>query len=136
MKTKRQLLIAFSIFFAFGGASLPAADSEWSGKEKIKVEGKAKSAGTISLQVSFKPAEDGASGDPVKIEIAVSDKTKKNDVAELITNDIRAVLGDEKFKIKTSGGNNVEVKAKGDTPDFAIVMTNNSVQGISLEIDN
>ncbi len=125
------------MLFSLCGGLLPVvADNEWSGNEKIKVEGKAKSAGTISFKISFQPAEDGTAVDTVKIDVLVSDKTKKDDVAVFITNNFRAVLGDDNFKINQSWGNNVSVKAKGDTPDFSVEMTGNSVQGISLEIDD
>jgi hypothetical protein len=53
-----------------------------------------------------------------------------------MTNNFRAVLGDDSYKIKTSWGNNVSVKTRSDTPDFVLELTGSSVQGISVEIDD
>jgi hypothetical protein len=117
-----------------GAASLAVADDHWSDDWKIEVGGRAKSAGTISFELTFEPGEDGTAADAISIDVLVADDSKDNEVAGIITNNFEAVLGEDNFKINQSWGENVTVKARGETTDFALAMTNNSVQGISLEI--
>ena len=136
MKSNNRVQVIFlSLSLALiGWSSLALADDHWSAKGKITVEGKSQSAGMISLEISFKPGEDGAAADSVAIDVPVSNKTKQNDIAGIIANSLGATLGDKSFKVGLSGGNKVKVTAKGEASDFAIEMTSSSVQGISLKI--
>ena len=125
-----------SLFLALPGwSSLTLADDHWSGLGKITVEGKSKSAGMLSFEISFKPDDDGTAADPLAIDVPVSNKVKQNDIAGIIANSLGAKLGDKNFKVSLVGGNKVKVTAKGESPNFAIQMTSSSVQGISLKID-
>lgn len=102
---------------------------------KIEVDGKSKSKGNIGFKLTFTADKAGATADPVTIDIIVPEKAKKGDVAEMISNDFRGTLGDENFKIKIDD-HDVKVKAKGDTTDFVLELTNNTVQGINIEVDD
>lgn len=136
MKTRKYIVI-LSLLLAFGGsASLVIADGHWSDDWKITFMGKAKSTGTISFQVTFQAGEDGTMADPVTIDVLVSDKTTDKEIAELTANNFGAVLGEDGFKISQSWGENVIVKAKGDTPDLSLELISSSVQGISVVIDD
>jgi len=133
----RKHLTGLAIFLAvFGITSLAIADDHWSDDWRIEVDGRAKSAGTMSFTLTFEPGEEGTGAEPVTIDVQVPAKAKDNDVAEMITNTFRAVLGDDDYKVKQSWGENVLVKARGDTPDLTLELTGNTVQGISLEIDD
>lgn len=136
MIIRKYMSLLAVLIMVFGGSSLSLADDHWADDGKIKVEGKAKSAGKISFKLSYKPNDKETVADQVVIDVLVPDKTKKNEIAEMIINSFRAMLGDENFKIKQSWGNNVIVEAKGKTPDFNIEFSSNSIQGISLEIDD
>jgi hypothetical protein len=137
MKTNNGIqFLILSLFLALPGwSSLALADDHWSGNGKITVDGKSKSAGTLSFEISFKPGEEGTAADSLAIDVPVSNKVKQNDIAGIIANSLSAKLGDKNFKVGINGGNKVKVTAKGDSPYFAIEMTSNSVQGISLKID-
>jgi len=136
MKTRKYIVI-LSLLLAFCGAvSLAIADDHWSDDWKITYMGKAKSTGKISFQLTFEAGEDGTAVDPVTIDVLVSDKATDNEIAELTTNNIGAVLGEDGFKISQSWGENVVVKARGDTPDFSLELVNSSVQGISIVIND
>lgn len=124
------LLIGFSI------GSLAVADDHWSDDWKVEVEGKAKSAGTISFQINFQPGEDGTAADPISIDVLVPEDAKDNDVADTIANNFSAVLDDESYKVNTSWGENVTIHGRRKAADIELVMTSNSVQGISVEIDD
>jgi hypothetical protein len=137
MKTDNGIqFLVLSLFFALPGWSSTAlSDDHWSGNGKVTVEGKSKSAGMLSFEISFKPGEDGTAADSLAIDVPVANKVRQNDIAGIIANSLSAELGDKNFKVNLVGGNKVKVTAKGDSPYFAIQMTNNSVQGISLKID-
>jgi hypothetical protein len=115
---------------------LAYSDGHWSSHWSIQITGKSASAGTINFNVAFQAAEDGTASEPIAIEVLVSDKAKDKAVAEIIANNFRATLGGEKFKVVRKSGNKVSVKAKGDTPKFALEMTSSSVQGLSVKISD
>ena len=119
-----------------GVASLAVADDQWSDDWKIEVSGRAKSAGTISFELTYKPGEDGTAADPVSVDVLVAEDARDNDIAGVITNNFEALLGEDAFKISQSWGENVTIKARGDAPDFALAMTSSSVLGISIEIND
>jgi hypothetical protein len=115
---------------------LAYGDGHWSGNWTIEITGKSASAGSINFNIAFQTTENGTAPEPVAIEVIVSEKVKDKAVADLIVNIFRATLGAEKFKIDRKSGNKVSVKAKGDTPEFVIEMTNSTVQGLSVKISD
>lgn len=132
----RQQLTGLVVALAFLVApALVLADGHPADSWEIEVDGKSKSKGTIGFKLSFTADKAGATADPVTIDIAVPEKTKKGDVAEMISNGFRGTLGDDDFKIKIDG-HDVKVKAKGDTTKFVLELTNNTVQGVSIEVDD
>ena len=133
----RTHFAGLSIFLAFFGMnSLAIADDHWSDDWKISVTGKSSSAGTMSFKLTFEPGEDGAAADPVSIDVAIAEGTRDNDVAALITNNFQAALGDDDFNIDQSWGEHILVKTRGKAPDFALELTGNTVQSVSVEIDD
>jgi hypothetical protein len=105
-------------------------DDDW----KISVNGKAKGPGTIKFKVVFAPSDDGLPGAEKFVEAPIPKGTRENDVAVMISNAFKAILGEDDFKIKVSWGENIKVKAKGDTPDFVLEVASNSVKGVSLKV--
>jgi len=135
--TIRKYLTGVGLLLVLCGVALLAvADDQWSDDWKIEVSGRAKSAGTISFELTYKPGEDGTAADPVSVDVLVANDARDNDIAEVITNNFEALLGEDAFKINQSWGENVTIKARGDTPDFALALTSSSVQGISIVIDD
>jgi hypothetical protein len=103
---------------------------------KITVNGKAKSAGAISFRVVFAPSYDGSPGPEKFVDALVPEGTGENDVADIISNAFKTILGEDDLKIKVSWGENIKVKAEGETPDFVVEIVSNSVQGVSVEIQD
>lgn len=129
--------MCLTLMFAIAGLGIPAfADDHWSDDWKIDVNGRASSGGTISFKMMFEPPEEGVTRDPASIDVPVANKTKDHEIAELIENAMKAVLGDDDFKIGRQWGETVTIKARGKTPDYELTLTNNTVQGIMLEIDD
>ncbi|RLA46175.1 MAG: hypothetical protein DRQ97_08250 [Gammaproteobacteria bacterium] len=123
----------FAILFGFN--PLVSAGDHWSDDWKIKVDDDATSAGTIRFTISLEPGA-GAPGVPWVVNVLVPDGTKENDIAELISVAFRTVLNELNFTIKHKNGEELTIKTRGETPDIALELTGNTVQGIKLEIDN
>ena len=133
--TIRNQIAGLSLLLAFvGGISLVFAEDHWSDDWKVSVNGKADSGGVISFKLTFEPEGEDARRDPVTVMAPIPDNTKENDIADMMGNAFRAILGDDDFKVDVSWGENVKVKTRGDTPDFLLEITDNSVQGISLKL--
>jgi hypothetical protein len=119
-----------------GVAPLAFADDHWSDDWKISVDGKSDSGGKISFKLTFEPDEDEAPRDAVTVDVLIPEGTGEDDMADMISNSFRAVLGDDDFDIDTSWGEHIKVEASGDTPDFVIEIAGNSVEGVDVEIDD
>lgn len=131
----RGYFAAFTMLLAFFvGTTLAIADDHWSDDWKIEVSGRADSAGTISFQMNFEPAEDGTTADPVSVDVLVPEDTKDNKIAETIANNFSASLDEESYKVNQSWGENVTIKARGKAADYELTMTSSNVQGVSIKI--
>ena len=134
--TKMIRNIFLIISFLLVLPSLALADDHWSDDWKVTVGGKAKSRGVIGFKLTFEPGDQGETRNPVTVDAPIPEKAGENDVADMIANAFRATLGDDDFKIDVSWGENVKIKAKGETPDFLLEITGNTVQGVSLEVQD
>lgn len=131
----RKQLAAWAAGLVLLMPALLLADSKASDNWNIEIDGKAKSAGTLGFTLRFEADQVGATAASVDITITVPNKARKKDVAEMISNNFRGKLGDNNFKIRKDG-DEVIVKAKGETPDFMLELTNNTVQGISVKLND
>ena len=111
------------------------ADKPYSGRWKIEADHHAKSAGTISFGITFEPGADGKAKDPLAADIPIPKGMHEGKVIQSIENTLKAILEPKGFKIKSNLGDLVTVKATGDTPDFQLTLTGNSVQGVEIEIE-
>ena len=127
-----SLLVALTFIMA---PALVLADGHADDSWKIKIDGKSKSKGSIGFKLAFTADKADVTADPVIIDIAVPENTKKKAIAEMVSNGFRGTLGDDKFKIKIDG-EDVKVKAKGSTTDFVLTLTNNTVKGVSVRVDD
>lgn len=125
--------LVFSLVL-FAAPPLTVADDHMDYQWTIKVDGKSSSAGKIAIKLTSSPNEDGSVSDPVTVEVMVADKTKRKDIQATIKNNFRATLGDERYTIRTQGSDRVSVKANDKTPWFSLELTNNTVQGVSMEL--
>jgi hypothetical protein len=136
MKIIKQLGLLCVIATLLGIAPTAFADENWSDDWKISINGKTDNGGTLSFTVTFKPNDDGTVRDPVTVSAPIPEDTGENDAADMIGNAFAAILGEDDFDIDVTWGENIKVEANGDTPDFAIVIADNPLQGVSLEIEN
>jgi len=136
MKTSKLSGIIFVLVASLGITELALAENHWSDEWEVEVDGKSTSSGTINFKITFEPGVDVAAREAVTVDVQVANDTGENDVADIISNSFRAVLGDEEFEVDVKSGEKVEIESKGETPDFVLEITASSIQGISLELDH
>ena len=136
MKTSKLSGIIFVLVALLSITELALAENHWSDEWEVEVDGKSTSSGTINFKITFEPGVDVAAREAVTIDVQVANDTGENDIADIISNSFRAVLGDEEFEVDVKSGEKVEIESKGETPNFVLEITASSIQGISLELDN
>lgn len=109
------------------------ATAAWAGSEKVVIEikNKAKSEGEILF--TFTPAE----GESEEIKVGVIPKMKPDEIARDIMKQFTLTLGDG-YKVKQNGDRKIEIKgipkSKGEKVLFDVVLSGNSVSGLSVVI--
>ena len=136
MKTSKLSGIIFVLVALLSITELALAENHWSDEWEVEVDGKSTSSGTINFKITFEPGVDVAAREAVTIDVQVANDTGENDIADIISNSFRAVLGDEEFEVDVKSGEKVEIESKGETPNFVLEITASSIQGISLELDH
>ena len=136
MKTSKLSGIIFVLVALLSITELALAENHWSDEWEVEVDGKSTSSGTINFKITFEPGVDVAAREAVTVDVQVANDTGENDVADIISNSFRAVLGDEEFEVDVKSGEKVEIESKGETPNFVLEITASSIQGISLELDH
>ena len=136
MKTSKLSGIIFVLVALLSIKELALAENHWSDEWEVEVDGKSTSSGIINFKITFEPGVDVAAREAVTVDVQVANDTGENDVADIISNSFRAVLGDEEFEVDVKSGEKVEIESKGETPNFVLEITASSIQGISLELDH
>ena len=136
MKISKLSGVVFVLTALLSITELALAENHWSDEWEVEVDGKSTSSGTINFKITFEPGVDVAAREAVTIDVQVANDTGENDVADIISNSFRAVLGDEEFEVDVKSGEKVEIESKGETPNFVLEITASSIQGISLELDH
>jgi len=129
---KLGLLCGLISIFAFA-APVSAAD-QFSDEWTIDVAGGAVAAGNISFMLTFEPGNDGMARDPINIDIPVAANTSEDDIVDLIGDSFSTALGKDDFAVAISWGEHIKVGAEGNTPEFALKVGSNTLQGVSIEI--
>ena len=113
---------------AAAAASLPPPTS-FSNKWRMEISGSSKSAGSIVLRITPKD------GESIISETAIADKTGENDVAKTLVKSLKAQLDKKKFHVERDDGEDVLVKKKGRTPDFALELVSSSVAHTRIHLE-
>jgi hypothetical protein len=110
-----------------------AATAAWAASEKVVIEikNKAKSEGEILF--TFTPAE----GESKEIKVGIIPKMKPDEIARDIMKQFTLTLGDG-YKVKQTSDRKIEIKGipktKGEKVLFDVVLSGNSVSGLSVVI--
>ena len=103
--------------------------SEYSNKWRLECSGGADSDGQIVLHLTPK---DGARQ---VLTIPVTRGTGENAVARTIRDSLRSQLDRKGFNVEVDDGEDVLVKRRGSTPNFALQVAENTVKGVRLNLD-
>ena len=105
-----------------------AVEARPSNKWRLHFDGKANNTGVIVLKVIPE------SGQSISIQSEIENNTKENNAAKKVAMDLAATLGDG-YKVKNQDGEEVKIKAKGDTPDFELEIISNTIDGLKVKTD-
>lgn len=115
---------------AEAGVRAAAPDrSAYSNKWRLECSGNAESDGQVVLHVTPEGAERQV------VSIPIKRGTGENAVARAIRDGLKAQLDRRGFHVETDDGEDVLVKRKGRTPDFALQVAENTVKGLRLNPD-
>lgn len=103
--------------------------SDYSNKWRLECSGGADSDGRITLHLTPKD------GELRVVTVAVARGTGENAVARTIRDALRSQLDKKAFHVETDDGEDVLVKRRGRTPDFALRVAENTVEGVRLNLD-
>jgi hypothetical protein len=137
MKIFKILSIFLGAVALLGFSPLTFADDDgYSDEWIIIVKGKTENAGKIGFKLTYAPSDDGLAGGEEFIEAPIPAGTSENDAAEMIANAFKTVLHVNKFDVDWHDGEKIQVEARSETPDFAIEIASNPLQGISITIED
>jgi len=126
----RKLLtyILFITLFASCSTTSTGNNTSLSNKWRIKVSEGAKSTGTMIFRVSPK----GQSS--IDVRVGVVDGARENKVASVIRDAFRTQLPRDGYHIEKDDGEDVLIKARGDTPRFALSMLTSNVKSVRIRL--
>lgn len=101
----------------------PRASNKW----RIVFDERAKSDGTISFRVWPKDAP------PLQVDVAVLDGQSENHIAKSARDALGVALG-KGFHVETDDGEDVLVKARHGTGDFALQLISNTARDVDIKL--
>lgn len=134
MKTLVRKLGLAAAVALLGLSPVVHADDHYDNKWKITVQSESDAAGSIGFTLTFEPDKEGNQRESVTVTAPIPENTGENELADLIAAAFKGTLGEDDFKIDVDWGEHVKVHADGDTPDFVVELSNNTVQGLSVVI--
>lgn len=120
----RRWILAASLALCAFAANADGLENKW----RLEVSGSAKTAGQIVVQVS--PEK----GDPIRATTQVAAGRAENDVAADLSTALQMVASGH-YSVDVDDGEDVLVKKKDGERDFAVTVVENTVQGVTVNID-
>ena len=120
------LAAAVAAMALVGLASTPA-EAKPSNKWRLVVDGSTKTGGSVVLRIT------PVGGAPRDIETGVPPSTGENDVAKIITQNVKTALG-EGYHVERDDWEAVLIKRRGDTPEFEVTLVSSSLEGVSFRL--
>jgi hypothetical protein len=136
MKTFTKFSGFLGLIAMLGFSPLAIADDEFSDDWKIAVTGAATTDGDISFKLVYAPSDEGLAGDEKFINVSVASGSSNRDAANSIAKAFNLILHQSVVHVKVDDGSTVEVRSKGQTPDFNLTVASNKVEGISLDLSD
>jgi hypothetical protein len=101
-----------------------------SGNWRIGFDGRADNDGVLVLRLA--PIEGG--GDPVEVETRIPAGTSENNAAEMVSDSLKAALGDKNYRIGTDDGEDVVIRIRGKSKKFELTMVSTTLTGLSIKV--
>lgn len=120
----RRWILAASLAMCAFAANADGLENKW----RLEVSGSAKTAGHIVVQVS--PEK----GEPIRATTQVPAGRSENDVASDLSAALQMVASGH-YSVEVDDGEDVLVKKKDGERDFAVTVVENTVQGVTVNID-
>ena len=120
----RTWILAAGLALAMSNASADGVENKW----RIEVDGNARTAGRIVLQVA--PAK----GEPIRAVAIISNGRKENDVARDVSAALQKVASNH-YNVEVDDGEDVLVKKQDGERNFVVTVVENTVQGVNIAVD-
>ena len=120
----RTWILAAGLALAMSNAGADGVENKW----RIEVDGNARTAGRIVLQVA--PAK----GEPIRAVAIISNGRKENDVARDVSAALQKVASNH-YNVEVDDGEDVLVKKPDGERNFVVTVVENTVQGVNIAVD-
>ena len=120
----RTWILAAGLALAMSNAGADGVENKW----RIEVDGNARTAGRIVLQVA--PAK----GEPIRAVAIISNGRKENDVARDVSAALQKVASNH-YNVEVDDGEDVLVKKGRGERNFSVTIVENSVKGVRINLD-
>ena len=120
----RTWILAAGLALAMSNAGADGVENKW----RIEVDGNARTAGRIVLQVA--PAK----GEPIRAVAIISNGRKENDVARDVSTALQKVASNH-YNVEVDDGEDVLVKKQDGERNFVVTVVENTVQGVNIAVD-
>ena len=120
----RTWILAAGLALAMSNAGADGVENKW----RIEVDGNARTAGRIVLQVA--PAK----GEPIRAVAIISNGRKENDVARDVSAALQKVASNH-YNVEVDDGEDVLVKKQDGECNFVVTVVENTVQGVNIAVD-
>lgn len=120
----RQWILAAGLALCAFAAQADGLENKW----RLEVSGSAKTAGQIVVQVS--PEK----GEPIRATAQIPAGTAENEVARNVGTALQMAASGH-YSVEVDDGEDVLVKKKDGERDFAVTVVENTVQGVTVNVD-
>jgi hypothetical protein len=123
------LVMLLPLLPACAGTQVAGDNESLSNKWRIEVSEGAKSTGNMLFRIT--PEDQPA----IDVYVGVTEGARENKVASIIRDAFRVQLPGDAYKVEKDDGEDVLVKARGDTPRFALALLSNNVKSVRIRLD-
>jgi hypothetical protein len=120
----RQWILAAGLALCAFAAQADGLENKW----RLEVSGSAKTAGQIVVQVS--PEK----GEPIRVTAQIPAGTAENDIARSVSTALQMAAGGH-YNVEVDDSEDVLVKKQDGERDFAVTVVENTVQGVTVNVD-
>lgn len=124
-----QRMLSVLAMAAFICLSASTAQAKPASGWRVTFDGHTEVEAVIGLRIA--PLE----ATPVDVEITIPAKTSENQVADLVRDGLKKILGTKDFRVGVDDGESVIVKKRGKTKKFELTMLTPPINGLGVKIE-